>query len=153
MGIVLCWLCGTHCRETEAGEVSRLSGWSSPAPRVGQLARLLSTDYEVRVKLVLGTECLGLSPLRTGVGGGPASLPFSRLFGNLSPLAGSWRCRPRWCLKRKLLAINPCQHSVTFCATSGLERRALALWLYRGACQMGAPPMRGMQGWTSRTPP
>lgn len=59
-----------HCRETEAGSVSRLSGWSGPAPRLGQLASLLSIDYEVRVKLVLGTECLGLSPLLTGVEGG-----------------------------------------------------------------------------------
>lgn len=62
----------------------------APPPVMGQLVRLLSIDPEVRVKLVWGTECLGLSPLWTGVGGGhrcPA--PGETALGNLSPLAGS----------------------------------------------------------------
>lgn len=96
MGIVLRWSPWGHCRETEAGKVSPLSAWSSPAPRVGRLERLLSIDYEVRVKLVWGTERLGLCPLRWALGAGIHRCPSPRetALGNLSPLAGLWPYLP-----------------------------------------------------------
>lgn len=108
MSIVICWFPWGHCRETEAGKVSPLSAWSSPAPRMGQLARLLSIDYEVHVTLAWGTERLGLCPLRQAWGAGIHRCPSPRktALGNLSPLAGSWPYLPvlrfNGCLEGKL---------------------------------------------------